>query len=487
MPEILLRSVYHLATLDPAGTRAAGVDVLVRGGKIAAIGPDLGAADPAAGVAVGSAAAPTLEASPRVTVDASRCVAIPGMVNTHHHLFQTMTRAAPPAQNAKLFDWLVTLYAIWRNLDPEVVYWGTLLGAGELALTGCTTTTDHHYLFPRGAPGDLLDAQLEALHRLGLRRHVTRGSMSVGESRGGLPPDDICQDEDTILADCERVVVRWHDPRPSSMCRIALAPCAPFSVSEGLLRATASLARARGVRLHTHLAETEDENAYCLARYGIRPLEWMRRLDWLGPDVWFAHGIYFDDAELDLLAATSTGIAHCPSSNMRLASGIARLPDMLSRGIPVGLGVDGSSSNDSSNMLAEVRQAMLLARVGHGPQALGAEAALRLATQGGARLLGRADELGRIEVGRPADLTLFDVSGLDRAGALSDPLAALVFTGISQRAQHVIVNGEFVVRDGRLVTVDEDEVSRQAHAASFRLFERAGVSLPWGRPPWLPP
>ena len=485
MSEILLRSIYHLATFDAAGTRSTGVDLLVRAGTIAAIGPNLAAAGPAAAA---DSAADVAGAGPatRTVVDASRCVALPGLVNTHHHLFQTMTRNAPPAQDAKLFDWLTSLYAIWRHLDADTVYWSTLVGAGELALTGCTTTTDHHYLFPRRAPADLLDVQLEALGRLGLRSHVTRGSMSVGESGGGLPPDDICQDEDTILADCERVLDRWHDPRPGSMRRIALAPCAPFSVSEALLRATARLARARGVRLHTHLAETEDENAYCLARYGCRPLELMRRLDWLGPDVWFAHGVHFDDAELDLLAATSTGIAHCPSSNMRLASGIPRIPDMLARGVAVGLGVDGSSSNDSSNMLSEVRQAMLLARVGHGPQALGAEAALRLATQGGARLLGRGDELGRIEVGMPADLTLFDVSGLDRAGALSDPLAALVFTGISQRAQHVIVNGEFVVRDARLVHVDEEEVARRAHAASFRLFERAGIPLPWGRPPWLP-
>jgi cytosine/adenosine deaminase-related metal-dependent hydrolase len=473
MREILLRSIYHLAAFDASATRLAGADVLVRDGRVAAIGTDLGRVHPAP------------PGADRAVVDASRCVAIPGMVNTHHHLFQTMTRAAPAAQDAKLFDWLDTLYGIWRHLDPEVVYWSTLLGAAELALTGCTTTTDHHYLFPRGVPGDLLDAQMEALGRLGIRAHVTRGSMSLGRSRGGMPPDEICEDEDTILADSVRVLDRWHDPRPASRARIALAPCAPFSVSPELMRETARLARARGVRLHTHLAETEDETAYCLQQYGCRPLEWMRRLDWLGTDVWFAHGIYFDDAELDLLARTGTGIAHCPSSNMRLASGIPRVPAMLARGVPVGLGVDGSSSNDTSNMLAEVRQALLLARVGHGPAALGAVGALGLATRGGARLLGRDDELGSIEVGRPADIALFDVSGLDRAGALADPLAALVFTGISQRVQHLLVDGTFVVRDGRLVTADEDEVARQAHAASFRMFERAGTPPPWGLPPWL--
>jgi cytosine/adenosine deaminase-related metal-dependent hydrolase len=343
--EILVRRVYHLATFDGAGIRAAGTDILVRDGVLVAIGPDLERSHPAArGVA-------------REVLDGSTCVALPGMVNTHHHLFQTLTRAAPAAQDAKLFDWLTTLYPIWRYLDPEVVHWSTLLGGAELLLTGCTTTTDHHYLFPRAGPGDLLDAQMEALARLGIRAHVTRGSMSVGQSGGGLPPDDICQDEDTILADCERVLDRWHDPRPGSMLRIALAPCAPFSVSEDLMRATVRLARARGVRCHTHLAETEDETDYCLARYGCRPLELMERLEWLGPDVWFAHGVYFDDSELDLLARTGTGIAHCPSSNMRLASGIPRVPAMLQRGVPVGLGVDGSSSNDTSNMLAEARQA----------------------------------------------------------------------------------------------------------------------------------
>jgi cytosine/adenosine deaminase-related metal-dependent hydrolase len=307
----------------------------------------------------------------------------------------------------------------------------------------------------------------------------------VGQSRGGLPPDDICQDEDAILRDCERVLDRHHDARPRAMTRIALAPCAPFSVSEELMRATAQMARTRGVRLHTHLAETEDENAYCMQRYGCRPLELMERFEWLGPDVWFAHGVYFTDAELDRLARTRTGVAHCPSSNMRLGSGIPRIPAMLQRGVPVGLGVDGSASNDSSDMLGEARAAMLLSRVGYGPRALSAAGALRLATRGGAALLGRDDELGSLEIGKAADLVLFDVSGLDRAGALSDPLAALVLTGISHRVRHAIVDGRVVVRDGRLTTVDEDEIARRAHALSFRLFERAGVALPWGRPPWL--
>jgi 8-oxoguanine deaminase len=295
------------------------------------------------------------------------------------------------------------------------------------------------------------------------------------------------QDEDAILADCERVIDRWHDARPGAMQRVALAPCSPFSISEELMRSTIRLARARGVHCHTHLAETADENRFCLERYGRRPLQWMADLEWLGPDVWFAHGVHFDDAELALLAHTRTGIAHCPASNMRLASGIPRVPDMLRCGVPVGLGVDGSASNDASNMLGEVRQAMLLARTGFGPDALGAEDALRLATTGSAALLGRTADLGSIEVGKAADLVLVDVSGLDRAGALVDPLAALVFTGISQRVHATIVNGTLVVRDGHLVGMDEEEIARRAHTLSFAMLRRAGIALPWGEPPWLAP
>ncbi len=475
MHEVLVQDIFHLATFNSRGDRLRGADVLLRDGRVAAVGPGLARTNPpAAGVS-------------RETLDASRCVVVPGLVNTHHHLFQAMTRNAPAAQNAKLFDWLATNYEVWQYLDAETVYWSTLLGGAELLLTGATTTTDHHYLFPRGAPAELLDAQLEAAARLGIRAHVTRGSMSMGRSQGGMPPDSIVQDEDVILADCERVLDRYHDPAPFAMRRIALAPCAPFSVSQRLLLETVRLARAKGVRCHTHLAETEDENTYCLERYGCRPLELMERLEWVGDDVWYAHGIFFDAAEMALLARTGTGVAHCPSSNMRLGSGMPRVPQLLQAGVPVGLGVDGSSSNDSSDMLAEVRQAILLARAGHGPGALSAEQAFGLATRGGARLLGRESELGSIEVGKAADLVLFDVSGLDRAGALSDPLAALVFTGISHRAHATIVNGRVVVRDGRLATVDEDEIAAQAHRASFALFRRAGVALPWGTPPWLGP
>jgi cytosine/adenosine deaminase-related metal-dependent hydrolase len=406
-------------------------------------------------------------------------------VNTHHHFFQTLTRNLAAGQDLGLFDWLVAHYDIWKHLDAETVATGTLLAGAELLLTGCTTTSDHHYLFPRTAPAELLDAQMEALGQLGVRAHVTRGSMSLGRSSGGLPPDDVVQDEDAILLDCERVLDRWHDPRPGSMRRIALAPCSPFSVTDRLMRETIRLARKRGVRCHTHLAETEDETRYCLLRHGRRPLDLMEDLEWLGPDVWFAHGVHFDDHELDRLARTGTGIAHCPSSNMRLGSGVPRIPEMLRRGVPVGLGVDGAASNDASDLLGEVRQALLLARAGFGAAALGAEAALRMATRGGAALLGREAELGSLEPGKAADLVLVDVAGLDRAGALSDPLAALVFTGISHRVRWSIVGGEVVVRDGRLARIDEDALARAAHRSAFRLLERAGAALPWPRPSWL--
>jgi cytosine/adenosine deaminase-related metal-dependent hydrolase len=387
-------------------------------------------------------------------------------------------------QNAKLFDWLLSLYEIWKYVDADVVYWATLLGCAELLLTGCTTSSDHHYLFPASAPPELLDAQLEAAERIGIRFHTARGSMSLGKSRGGLPPDGIVQDEDHILRDCDRVLQRWHDPSPFAMRRVVLAPCSPFSVTESLMRATLDLARSHGVHCHTHLAETLDEEAYCLQHHGCRPLQWMQELGWLGPDVWFAHGIHFDPDEIELLARTGTGISHCPSSNMRLGSGLAPLPEMLRAGVPVGLGVDGSASNDTSDMLAETRQALLLSRARAGADALDADTAMRLATRGGAHLLGRADEIGSLEVGKAADLVLIDLDRLDLAGALSDPLAAVVFAGMSHRVHTCIVNGRIVVSEGRLLTVDEGEIASKGRALSDRMLQRAGFTLPFGPVGW---
>jgi cytosine/adenosine deaminase-related metal-dependent hydrolase len=468
LTSIHIRHLHHLAPLSAAGTgRSSNADLLLRDGRIAAVGSR-------------SVADPDTE-----VLDAPTCVALPGLVNTHHHLFQTLTRNVPAVQNAKLFDWLVGLYEIWKFVDAEDVYWSTLLGCAELLLTGCTTTSDHHYLFPRGAPAELLDAQIEAARTSGIRFHATRGSMSLGRSRGGLPPDDVVQDEDAILADCERVIARHHDATPLAMLRVGLAPCAPFSVSEALMIETIRLARRHKLQAHTHLAETQDEIDYCLEQHGRRPLQLMADLEWLGPDVWFAHGVHFTDAELEQLAATRTGITHCPSSNMRLASGMPRVRDMLQRGVAVGLGVDGSASNDTSDMLAEVRQALLLSRNRDGAGALDAETALGLATRGGAQLLGRSAEIGSLEVGKAADVVLFDLDRIDRAGALSDPLAALVFTGFDHRVHTSIVNGRVVVRDGHLVHLDETEIARKANERSFRLLRRAGVDLPWGMPSWL--
>jgi 8-oxoguanine deaminase len=406
------------------------------------------------------------------TIDCSTHVVVPGFVNTHHHFYQTLTRALPAVQNAKLFDWLVYLYDVWKHLDAEAVRLSSLLAMGELAKTGCTCTTDHLYLYPREVTADLTEIQFEAAAAVGMRFSPCRGSMSRGKSLGGLPPDEVVQDEDTILADSERVIRRFHDPDPRAMRKVALGPCSPFSVTESLMRESARLARGHGVRLHTHLAETADENDYCREHYGVRPLALMERCGFVGPDVFFAHGIHFSDDELDAIARSGSAVAHCPTSNMRLGSGVCRVRDMLGRGIRVSLAVDGSASNDSSDFLAEMRQAMLLARVAGGPDSLGARDVLRMATETGASVLG-FDGIGRIEPGRAADLAVFDVSGFEYSGALADPFAALVFTGSSHRTAWTIVNGRVVVEQGRLAGVDEDTLAVAANQAARRMLERA--------------
>jgi cytosine/adenosine deaminase-related metal-dependent hydrolase len=472
LSEILIQNAYHVATLSDSGERLSGVDILVRDGRIAALGTAL------------ESEHPRRSGVERECIAAERCVVLPGLVNTHHHLFQTLQRNLPAVQDARLFDWLRHLYDIWSFIDADVVYWSTLLGCAELLLTGCTTTSDHHYLFPADAPAELLDAQMDAAARIGIRFHTSRGSMSRGRSRGGLPPDSVVQSEDAILRDCERVIARFHDPSELAMQRVVLAPCSPFSVTESLMRDTRSLARQHALHCHTHLAETQDENAYCLEQYGRRPLQLMQDLEWLGPDVWFAHGVFLTEEELELLARTRTGIAHCPTSNMRLGSGIAPLSAMLARGVSVGLGVDGSASNDTSDMLAEVRQALLLARVVGGADALDADTALRLATRGSARLLGRADVIGSLEVGKAADLVLFSLDRLDFAGALADPVAALLFAGLSHRVHTSIVNGRVVVRDGRLAGIDAAEIVRRANTLCFRMLRQAGYEPEFGAPDW---
>ncbi len=452
---LLIKNARRVALMDDAGTELADADVLTRGREIAAVGRGLSAE------------------GARV-LDARGCVVIPGMVNTHHHLCQTLTRATPGAQDAKLFDWLVYHYKIWRRLTPELAALGARVGLGELLLTGCTTSTDHTYLYPRGSTG-LVDAQIAAARELGIRFHPTRGSMSVGESGGGLPPDDCTQDEDEILRDGERLVAKYHDSARLSMCRVGLAPCAPFSVSPELMRETAVQARRWKVRLHTHLCETLDETEYCLARYKMRPIDFVESLGWLGPDVWLAHMVHVEDREITRLARAGVAVAHCPSSNFRLGSGVPPVRKFLDAGVSVGLAVDGSASNDSSDMLGEVRQATLAHRVKSGVGSMPAREALRMATRGGAAALGR-DDIGRIAPGMAADLAVFDTDRVDFAGAAGDPVAALALCGASHRTKWTIVDGKVVVEDGLLVGVDERELARRADAACMDLLRAAGAA-----------
>jgi cytosine/adenosine deaminase-related metal-dependent hydrolase len=397
---------------------------------------------------------------------------LPGLVNTHHHLPQTLTRNVPRVQQAPLFTWLQELYEIWRGTTADAVDAAARVGLGELLLTGCTTTTDHLYLFPRGEDR-LIDVEIAAARDLGIRFQPTRGSMSRGRSQGGLPPDDVVQDEDAILADSRRLIREFHDPRPGAMTRIALAPCSPFSVTDGLMRRTADLAREHGVRLHTHLAETKDEDAYCLEVYGCRPVEYLRRLGWLGRDVWLAHCVHLDAEEARLFGETGTGVAHCPSSNFRLGSGIAPVRALLDAGAPVGLGVDGSASNDSSNMLAEARQALLAHRGDPDPSRwLTADEVFWMATRGGALCLGR-DDIGSLEPGKSADLILVETRRLSYAGASSDILAALVFTPFPEPVHTAMVDGRIVVENGELVGVDVERLVARADAIAERMLKQA--------------
>ncbi len=403
-------------------------------------------------------------------IDARGMVVLPGLVNTHHHLYQTLTRVIPAAQDADLFHWLKTLYPIWAELTPDAVYTSALIGLAELVLSGCTTAADHLYLFPNGSK---LDDEIRAAREIGIRFHPTRGSMSLGESQGGLPPDRVCDSAEAILRDSRRVIETFNDPAPYSMCRVSLAPCSPFSVTPELMRESAHLARAYKVHLHTHLAETRDEEDFCLQKFGYRPVDYAEHLEWLGSDVWFAHSVWVNDAEIARYAATGTGVAHCPSSNMRLASGIAPIVKMLNARVNVGLGVDGSASNDSSHMLAEARQAMLLQRVGGDPRALTARQALELGTLGGARVLGR-DDIGALERGKAADFIAVDVNCLDFAGALHDPVSALIFCTLP-RVDLSVINGKVVVENGELRTLDLPPVIERHNRIAREMVDKAGT------------
>lgn len=402
-------------------------------------------------------------------------ILLPGLINTHHHFYQTLTRAVPAAQDANLFNWLKTLYPIWARMRPDDIYTSTQTALAELALSGCTTASDHLYLFPNGSR---LDDEIEAASTIGLRLHASRGSMSLGESKGGLPPDSVVDDEQTILKDSQRLIERYHNPHPGSKVQIVLAPCSPFSVTEELMRQSAHLAREYKVHLHTHLAETEDEEAFCLQMFGHKPVAYMQEVDWIGEDVWFAHSVHVNQAEIDLFARTGCGVAHCPSSNMRLASGIAPILMMMAAGVKVGLGVDGSASNDGSHMLAEARQAMLLSRLGSGISGasfsgkdalplMTARQALSLATRGGAAVLGRQD-IGSLEVGKCADFIAINLNRLDYSGALHDPVAATVFC-TPQKVDLNVVGGQIIVKDGQLQTLDIEKHARKHNQAARRL------------------
>ena len=401
MTELLIRNADYLLTMDETRRELVSADVLLRDGVVVAVGQNL-----------------TTEGE---VIEASGCVVTPGLVNTHHHLYQNLTRAVPGGQDALLFGWLKTLYPIWARFTPDHMYVSAQVGLAELALSGCTLSSDHLYMYPNGSR---LEDTIHAAEEIGMRFQPTRGAMSIGESDGGLPPDALVEREAAILEDCIRVIDGFHDPSASSMCRVGIAPCSPFSVSRDLMRDAALLARDKGVMLHTHLAENEEDIAYSLAQFGCRPGQYAQDLGWVGPDVWHAHCVKLDPSEIALFAQTKTGVAHCPCSNCRLGSGIAPLRAMRDAGVPVGLGVDGSASNDAGNLVAEARQAMLLQRVAGGADAMSAREALEIATRGGADILGRP-ECGRIEVGARADIAIWDVSGIESAGSW-DPAALLL-------------------------------------------------------------
>jgi len=471
----LILNGCHVLTMDAQRSEYPAGHVVVSGNRIAAAGPGLAPADipggpggpgGEAGGEAGGGSGGVLRSggSGFRLVDASGCLATPGFVNTHHHLYQWATRGC--AADSTLFDWLTELYPVWARIDEQIVADSATAALAWLARTGCTTTTDHHYVFPRGG-GDVLGATVQAARSVGLRFHPTRGSMDLGASAGGLPPEEVVEDIDSILAATSAAIDRFHDPSPGSMLRMGVAPCSPFSVTGELMAAAAGLARDRGVRLHTHLAETIDEAAFCAERFGCTPAEYLDSLGWLGGDVWLAHAVHLDDKAIARMAATGTGVAHCPSSNARLGAGICRVADLLAAGVPVGLGVDGAASNEETSLAGEVRQAVRMARAAGGPQALSVRQSLELATLGGARCVGREDEIGSLEPGKLADIALWRMDTLPHAN-IADPVAALVL-GAPAPLELLIVNGEVVVQRDQLATVDEHAVSAAAGRAAGAL------------------
>lgn len=460
MATLLVKNATLIVTMDGENRELKDAAIFCRDGFIEQIG----------------AQADLPQTADRV-IDLRDHIILPGLVNTHHHFYQTLTRALPACQDANLFNWLTALYLIWARMTPDDIFLSTQTALAELALSGCTTASDHLYLFPNGSK---LDDQIEAAAQIGMRLHASRGSMSLGQSQGGLPPDSVVDTEENILADSERLILRYHDPNPGSKLQIVLAPCSPFSVTGELMRESAKLARRYGVHLHTHLAETEDEDDFCIAKFGHKPVAYMQSLDWVGNDVWFAHSVWVNDDEMNVFAQHGCGVAHCPSSNMRLASGIAPIMTMLGKDIKVGLGVDGSASNDGSHMLNEARQAMLLSRLNSGikgasrsapdaPALMTARQALSIATRGGAAVLGRKD-IGSLEIGKCADFFAINLNRLDYAGALQDPLAAVVFCA-PVKADYTVVGGNLIVKKGEFLPLDIAKQTEKHNAASRRLCE----------------
>ncbi|MCJ7696388.1 MAG: 8-oxoguanine deaminase [Anaerolineaceae bacterium] len=460
MSTLLIKNASVIVTMDGSDQELHDAGIFCRDGFIEQIGE-----------------ISELDIKADAELDLKDHIILPGLINTHHHFYQTLTRAVPAAQNANLFNWLKTLYPIWARMTPEDIRISTQTALAELALSGCTTASDHLYLFPNGSK---LDDEIQAASEIGLRLHASRGSMSLGESKGGLPPDSVVDDEDLILKDSQRLIERYHDPKPGSKIQIVLAPCSPFSVTGDLMRQSALLAREYGIHLHTHLAETQDEEAFCVQMFGHKPVAYMQSVDWIGEDVWFAHSVHVNKEEISLYATEKCGVAHCPSSNMRLASGIAPILDMMAAGVKVGLGVDGSASNDSSHMLAETRQAMLLARLGSGlkgaslsgtdaPPLMTARQALSLATRGGAAVLGRND-IGSLEIGKCADFVAIDLNRLDYGGALHDPVAAAVFC-TPLKVDYNIIGGKIIVNKGEIQTLDVRTHTQKHNSASKRLVE----------------
>lgn len=448
---LFIKNIKNLVTCDDSDNIYKNTNMYIENGAIKYIGDKIFDADE--------------------IIDAKDMNVYPGLINTHHHLYQTFTRNLPQVQNMELFDWLTTLYEIWKNIDGEIINYSSIVGMGELMKNGCTTCFDHHYVFPNNTTGDLIDIQFEVAKELGIRMHASRGSMSLSKKDGGLPPDSVVQTTDEILKDSERLIKKYHDDSFNSMRQIALAPCSPFSITGELMKESAILARKYNVRLHTHLAETKDEESFTLEKFNMRPLEYMESLGWIGNDVWFAHGIHFNEEELKLLAKTQTGVAHCPISNMKLSSGIAKIPEMLELGIPVGLAVDGSASNDGSNLLEELRVSYLLHRLNSSRKAPTGYDILKIATNGSAKILGR-DDIGMLKVGKCADLFMIDTNRLELVGAQFDPKSVLGTIGLKSPVDYTIVNGKIVVKNGKLVNIDEEKITKDANQSVERLLNK---------------